>query len=329
MKHSASHVGRLHRLLSLAKGYMPSRILLTALELEVFGRLGKDRLNASQLAQKMSTDERATEILLNALAGLELLTKKDGLFENIGALADMLMPNSPAYEGSGLLHNANLWEPWSHLTETVKTGQPHARDWTDGMSENLASAMRQHARSAADKMGRALDFSKVNRMLDLGGGPGSYALALARRYPDTEAVIFDRDDRALNMAREEIEKQKLERRVSLKKGDFFVDDLGNDYDLALLSSIICICSEEQNIFLLEKVNKSLTTGGRVVIRDSIVDESRTKPAAAAIFSVNMLVTTPNGRSYSFSDVKNLLAQSGFSNVLRIPIDGTQLVIGEK
>ena len=69
-------------------------------------------------------------------------------------------------------------------------------------------------------------------MLDLGGGPGSYALALARRYPDTEAVIFDRDDRALNMAREEIEKQKLERRVSLKKGDFFVDDLGNDYDFA-------------------------------------------------------------------------------------------------
>ncbi len=329
MSESASHHGHLPRLIALARGYMPSRIFLTALELDVFGQLGNDELSASHLAKKMQTDERATEILLNALVGMELLKKKGELFANVKELAGFLMPGTPDYEGGGLSHNVHLWDRWSHLTETVRTGLPRGGEWTGQKSENLALAMKQRARFGADKVARVLNCAGVRRMLDLGGGPGSYALAFVRRYPGMEAVIFDKDDRALKIAGEEIEKENLDGRVTLRKGDFLADELGGEYDLVFLSSIICICGEEQNSLLLRKVHKSLTDGGRVVIRDSILDESRTKPASAAIFGVNMLVGTPSGRSYSYAEVKSLLEQSGFRDVHRIPIDGSQLVVGRK
>ena len=319
----------LPRLLSLAKGYMPSRIFLTALELDVFGRLGSERMNASQMAEQLETDERATEILLNALAGMELLQKNDGLFENKEELAGLLMSGSAHYQGGGLRHNAHLWEAWSHLTEIVRSGRPHRREWTDDMSRDLASAMKQDAAHMAEKMTRVLDCSGMKRMLDLGGGPGTYAIAFARRYPHLHVLVFDRDEHALQAARREIQRWHVEDRVGVEKGDFFVEEFGSGYDLVLLSSTVCILGEKENAVLLDKINMSLNERGRVVIRDSILDDSRTKPLSAAIFAVNMLVATPNGRSYSYSEVKDLLDRSRFKNIHRVPVEGSQLIVGMK
>jgi len=326
---SAPNSGFLPRLLGLARGYMASRIFLTALELDVFDQLGTARLSASQLSEMLNTDSRATEVLLNALAGMGLLEKQDDMFANAEEVAGFLMTDNPHYAGDALRHNTNLWDAWSHLTEIVRTGRYYEREWTKQMSRDLASAMRQQAKSMADRLVRVIDCSNVNRLLDLGGGPGEYAVKLVKRNPHMEAVIFDRDDQALEIGKKEIEEQGLRDRISVRKGDFFTDDFGSGYDLALLSSIICILGEEQNVALLGKVRESLNDEGRVVIWDSILNESKTEPSSAAIFSMRMVIATPNGACYSHVEVKGWLNELGFKNIHQVPIDNSQLIIAAK
>jgi len=308
---------------------MASRIFLTALELDVFKHLADDRLSASQLAARMDSDKRATEVLLNALVGMELLKKSGNLFENSSEVAGFLISDSPHYRGGVLRHNGNLWEGWSHLTEIVRTGKHHKREWTQEMSRDLAAAMKQQARSAADRLVRVVDCSNVTRMLDLGGGTGEHAITLARRNPRMEVVIFDKDEQALEMGKEEVEKSGLQNRISMRKGDFNKDDFGSAYDLVLLSSIVCLLGEEENRSLLGKVKASLNDKGRVVIWDTILDDSKTKPAPAAIFAVRMVVVTPNGMCYSNAEVKGWLSTLGFRHIHQIPIENSQLIIGSK
>lgn len=318
----------LAHLFTLSRGYMTSRIFLTALEIGVFQLIGTQQLTASQIAQQLNTDERATEILLNALTGMGLMRKNCNLFINVKEVADLLRPGSPHYQGGVFSHINHLWEGWSHLTEIVRSGQSGNKEWTDAMRLDLAMAMKEHAIGKTDKIARFVDCSGAKHMLDLGGGPGSYAIAFAQCYPHLNVVIFDRDDQTLRIASEEIARQDLKDRIHLKKGDFLVDDIGRGYDLILLSSIICLLGEKENIGLLKKAKESLNPGGKLVVWDLILDESKTRPISAAIFSVNMLVTTRTGRSYSFSEVRGWFHSLGLKDIHLIPVNSFHLIMGK-
>jgi hypothetical protein len=136
---------------------MTSRIFLTALELGVFHQLGTQQLTSSQVAEKLKTDERAMEILLNALTGMDLMEKNRKLFSNIKEVANFLIPDSPNYQGGIFGHTVSLWEAWSNLTEIVRTGHPYKREWTEEKRQNLALAMKHHAEAKADKLARLLN----------------------------------------------------------------------------------------------------------------------------------------------------------------------------
>lgn len=318
-----------NHLISLSKGYMASRIFLTAIELGVFREIGNQQMTADQIAMRLHTDKRATEILLNALGGLNLLEKNNNVFLNIKEIVDLLTPESPHYIGGLFNHTINLWKAWSNLTQIVKTGRPNNRDWTDEMRIDLALAMKEQSNHMSDMVATLVDCFDANVLLDLGGGSGSCGMAFARCYPHLKVVIFDNDEQALSIATKDIVEQNLQDRVSLEKGDFILDDFGDNYDLILLSSIICLFGEEENSFLLKKIKKSLRKDGRVIIWDLILNESKSSPTSVAIFAVNMLINTPNGRSYSFYEVKELMQSSGFKNIYRIPIDPSQIIIGRK
>ena len=276
----------------------------------------------------MRTDPRATEILLNALVSMGLLEKTGDRFTNVKGLADLLLPGTPPYLG-GFRYPIRLWEAWSHLTETVKSGRPFISDRITEVERDFSLHMAQYAKVEAEALLRRLDFSDAQLLLDLGGGTGTYAIAIARQYPQMKAVLFDGDERALKIAQQDVIKHGLQDRVTLRRGDLVSDDIGEGYDLILLSSILCLFEEEQDLSLLRRVNKSLVSGGRVVIRDAIVDESRTRPATAAIFSVKMLVTSRSGRSYSHQEIEIWLRSTGFKDLRRIPMRGSQVIVGRK
>jgi precorrin-6B methylase 2 len=164
-------------------------------------------------------------------------------------------------------------------------------------------------------------------MLDVGSGPASYAIAFAQCYPHLKIQCLERDDQALKIAEQEITRLGLYDRIFLKKGDFFADDMGSGYDLILLSSIICLFAKKENILLLRRAKQALKKGGQVIIWDCLLDESKTKPSSHAIFAVNMIVNMSIGQIHSLSEVKDLLAHSGFKDIFRIPIDSSQVIIG--
>ncbi len=312
-----------------ARGFMGARILLTAIELDIFDVLGHEGQSIATLSEKINTNARATELLLDALTAMGYLIKDKDVYRNSEITLRFLLPESSDFKGGGLRHLNNLWSSWSNLTNSVRTGRPCKRNRTRQSRRDFLLAMKQHAEGAAEAVVQHLDLTGVSRALDLGGGPGSFAVAFARHQPRLEAIIFDRPF-AHSIAGKLIAENNLQDRVRFMAGDFTCDDIGSEYDLVYMSSIIHIYSEKDNLKLLSKVRDALRPNGRVVIRDFFLDETRTQPLRAALFSINMLVNTEGGRSYAANEVTNWLKALDFTKIRRMTVDHhSDLILGTR
>jgi len=318
----------LNRLLTLSMDFMAPRIFLTAAELDIFGLLGTDKLTSSEVAARLEADARAVEILLNALVGMGLLKKDGGEFSNTAGLAKLILADGTGFL-RGFGYAARLWEAWSQLTDIVKSGRPADFPRTKKLKRDTVLSMMNYAGLEADALVKIVDCSDTKRLLDLGGGAGLYAIAFTRKFPRLKAVLFERDEEALKLARKKIAEANLEDRITLESGDFMVDNFGKNYDVILLSSILCLFSREQNLSLLRKAGDALAAGGRIVIWDVMVDDSGVRPASAAVFSVKMLVTTREGRSHSRNQVEAWLRSTGFGDLRRVPVSGFQVITARK
>jgi SAM-dependent methyltransferase len=295
---------------------MESCVIRSAVELGVFNGLGTAAATAERLAGEIGADPDSLGILLDALAGLEVLDKHGNRYENRHDGASNVR-EIPDHEGDpGSDHHA--WESWSELTAIVRTGERRSRAWPAETRREMVSAFERLSRGPAEDLARQLDCCGVSRMLDLGGGAGRYSVALARRWPGLHAAVYDRCDEAVAAARALIEEHALERRVTSRQGDFFTDDLGREHDLALLSAVLCLFGETANRALLSRVRRSLRPGGRVAIRDLMPDDSGTRPPQAALFAVHMLVMTERGCAWPYRRVESWLRETGFGEIRRMP-----------
>jgi predicted O-methyltransferase YrrM len=310
------------RLLRAGRGFMESRILLTAVELGVFDHLAAHPRAAPDLAAALGTDPQATEVLLTALTALGWLTHDDRGFQVAEAGMDPDGLEAP------LRHLATLWGRWSGLTHVVRHGYPPVTEPSVAAREAMALAMRWYARETAPRLAALLDGAPLGSMVDLGGGPGAYSIAMAQRFPALKVVLCDRDDQALRLAARDIRSAGLQDRILVWPRDVLVEDFGRDYDLALLSSFISTRAEWENRALLGKVREALRPGGRVVIRDYLPGEAEPTPAAA-VFSVCMLVATARGRVYPRAQVKGWLEDAGFDGVHWLPMDDQQVMIARR
>ena len=233
-----------------ARGYMPSRVLLTAIELGVFTAVSRAaEPTAEALSEALGTNPRATRILLDALVALGLLAKGDGLFGNGPVAARYLVEGAPDDVSTALKHNLSLWATWSELTEVVRTGEPaqrremHARgdDWT----VPFIAAMHRNAALRAPALVKSVGTTGVRRFLDIGGGSGAYSIAFAREAPALEAEVFDLAT-VVPIARRHAEEAGLDTRVHTRVGDLRRDSFGEGLDLALLSAICHMLGPDEN-----------------------------------------------------------------------------------
>jgi len=311
----------------MARAFMPSRALLTALELDVFTAVGKGA-SAEQVAQKIHGNPRAAEMLLNALASLKLLDKCDGAFFNTAASARFLAEGSRDSARRSLLHTAHMWQRWSTLTECVRAGTSvttRVRD--DNWVTAFIAAMDRNAKERAGSVVKAVAPSGIKRMLDLGGGSGAYSIAFARAVPELKSEILDLGD-VVPLTKEYIRQAGLADRISTRVGDMLHDPLGENYDLILVSAICHMFSPEENQQLLQRAYSALAPKGQLVVQDFILEPSKTAPRAAALFSLNMLVGTRAGSSYSEPEYAAWMQKVGFSDVRRVRLPGPSgLMIG--
>jgi len=306
---------------------MESRVFLTAVELGLFAAIGKESCTAQELAAAVGADLWALAVLLNALTAQELLVKDGEHFRNVAELAELLVPRATA-GNTGFEHAVDIWDAWSGLSRIIRTGMP-SESFGRPDASRACAAMDLYSRVHAPALIRLLDCSSVDRLLDLGGGTGVYTLELARRHPRLHAVIFDANKAALQVARKRLAQHNLLDRVRVKHGDFLRDDIGDGYDMVLVSSVICLLGEEDTLLLLQRVCQAVKPGGRVVICDAMLNEGGTSPRASAVFSVHLLVTTQRGQVYTHERVCRWLRSTGFGDIRRVPLGSGYLITARK
>jgi (2Fe-2S) ferredoxin/ubiquinone/menaquinone biosynthesis C-methylase UbiE len=314
-------------LFEMTRSFMPSRALLTALELDLFTAVAAGS-SAEQVAQKIHADPRATEMLLNVLASLKLLDKRDQTFSNTAASSRFFAAGSRDNAQPGLLHIAHIWHNWSNLTECVRAGTsvPTARredDWTRA----FIVAMDYNAKDRAGAIVKAVGTEGVKRVLDLGGGSAAYSIAFARAVPGLTSDILDIAE-VVPLTQKYIQQAGLADRITTRAGDMLRSPLGENYDLILVLAICHMFSPEENRDLFKRAHRALAPRGRLVVQDFILEPSKTAPRAAALFSLNMLVGTRAGSSYSEPEYAAWLQEAGFHDIKRVRMPGPAgLMIG--
>ncbi len=306
------------QVLRLSRDFMECRIMLTGAELNLFTILGRKKQSAAEISGQTGLAPRGLASLLDALAAMGLLEKKDDEYSCGENVSRYLSEDSPESVLPMVLHAVTLWDRWSCLTEIVK-GAPCEPDRPFAKPDELRAfigAMHVVAAPLAAEIARAVNPGPARMLLDVGGASGTYTIAFLEMSPAMRATLFDRPA-VIGMARARLESAGLLDRVNLVAGDFYTDEFPPGHDLAFVSAIIHQNSPEQNLDLYRKAYSALVNGGRIVIRDHVMSADRTHPKNGAIFAINMLVATANGGTYTFEEIKDGLGAAGFRDIKQI------------
>ena len=301
-------------LLELVRGYHPACVLIAAAELDVFTCLHGRPMSAAELADRIQSDRRATAILLDALAAMRLLVKREGVYEVPVVVAEMLTETGTRCALGMVRHQGNCLRRWSQLARVIRTGRPVEGEVSvRGAEADRASfirAMHEVSDPIAADLVASLEPLAFRHLLDIGGASGTWTVPFLRLHPTATATIFDLPD-VIPMAEALLMTVGARDRVRLVPGNFYTDARPAGADLAWVSAIVHQNAREQNRALFAKVFAALVPGGRILIRDFVMDDTRTDPPAGAFFAVNMLVGTQGGGTFTFGELRDDLAAAGF------------------
>jgi SAM-dependent methyltransferase len=300
--------------------YWETKILLTAVKLDVFSALSEKPLTAHEIADRIDADVPTLTLLLNALVALRLLSKEGARYSNSSAAANHLVRQAAQYVGHMLvLHDAE-WEHWGKLEETIRTGRRsvdrHVFETDPELGRNVLAVLHRIGQQSGPEFAKRLHLSGPLRMLDLGGGAGTNAIAFCQAYPELTATVFDLPA-TLTLTKKTVEEARLESRITLLPGDFNADTLGGPYDVVLMSDILHYQTYEKNAALVKKVFSHLVPGGKLVIKDRFLDENGTGPAWTTAFAVHILVNTQQGGCYKTADAIEWMTKAGFASAAEL------------
>ncbi|MCC6140655.1 MAG: methyltransferase [Nitrospira sp.] len=301
--------------------YRLPRILIMALELDLFTKIGVRRWTIPQLAKSLSVSERGLSILCRNLAMAGLLTKTGESYRNSRLAATALNARHAAYRKNYLDLMMNHEKDWGRLGESVRTGRQLDEDVPEepGYRQRFTWAMHYRTVETAPKIAAQVDVHGAAMLLDLGGGPGTYAMAFLSKHPRLRATVGDRPA-ALEVAREIAATHKAGSRLSYVPIDFTQEAIPGTYDVIWYSNVLHIYSPETNRAIFRRALAALNPGGRLLIQDAFLhDREGLRPAEANLFAVSMLLFTEEGNTYTAAATRGWLKEAGFSRtkVLRM------------
>lgn len=325
------------QLIGLASAHVEARIIQTATELAVFDALESSPKMAKEIADSLGLDRGACGLLLNALAALSLLSKQKDLFELTQTAKTFLLKSSPRYLGGMIHFEFSLWKFWELLPQAIRTGKavrsPDMYQEDPEETEMFIQAMDSlvKARGDTEVLAQALDWNEVHELLDVGSGPATYPIALCLQFPHLRATLFDLPA-TLKITDRFVRNAGMAGRIALIAGDYRLDPIPGSYDAIFLSNIIHGENFDRNKALIAKLAANLRRGGRLVVKDHILEENRATPPVGALFSLLMLLTTDGGRCYTFAEVESWMSEAGLSQIRQMdfaPPLNSSLVIGRK
>jgi SAM-dependent methyltransferase len=321
------------QLLELSGGYWSTCALHAGVKLGVFTPLAGEPLSAEELAGRINCDSRGLAMLLNALTALDLLDKNGDRYVATPFAAEFLSRTSPGYLGHIIMHHHHLMTGWANLDQAVQSGAPirerASHEDVAVSRESFLMGMFNLAMLMAPKIVPNIDLSGRRRLLDLGGGPGTYAIHFCQQNPELSAVICDLPT-TRDFAEQTIERFGLSSRISFVAGDFEEQDLPGGFDVAWLSHILHGVGPQECASILRKAIAALEPGGMILVQEFVLDDSKDAPLFPTLFSLNMLLGTPEGQAYSESELVGMLAAAGATDVRRLPMalpNGSGIIVG--
>jgi ubiquinone/menaquinone biosynthesis C-methylase UbiE len=307
------------RILELASVFYDSCILFTASDLGVFSKLEElGAATSDTLAKTLSLNPRGARLIIDGCVAVGLLEKTGDSYHNSTLSSTFLVPGKPGDLSEAIRYNRDVYAAWGNLAQLVKTGCPVERPQLHlGSNEDRTRTfvMSMHAR--AMWMGRAvipmMNLSGRKQLLDVGGGPGTFSVLLAKAYPDLTCTVLDLPD-IVNIANELIEQQQMDDRVITLPGDYHTTGFPENNDVVNILGVLHQESPESIQRILKKAYDAMAPGGVIHILDVMTDATRTSPKFSALFAVNMALTTDHGWVFSDQDMETWLDTAGFVRI---------------
>lgn len=307
-------------IIAMVHAFQPACVIIAGADLDIFTILHARPMNAARLAARAKCDARAAAILLDALVALGLLAKgkeRRPVYRVPPAVVGVLTETGAQCMLGTVRLLGECLRNWGQLAAVARSGKPAPRNpsvrGTCGDQESFIRAMHEASLPLAAPLISDLGPLKFSHLLDLGGASGTWTIAFLQQNPHARATIFDLPE-VIPMARRTLTKAGLAERVEFVAGSYSRDALPPGADLAWVSAIVHQNSRAQNRAMFAKVFSALTPGARILIRDIIVDASRTRPVSGALFAVNLLSATIDGATFTFPELREDLASAGFVRV---------------
>lgn len=309
-------------------GFWPANVLTAAVELKVFDALDKGPRSAGDVAREIKASERGVTILLDALVGMEILSKKEGLLELTEESAEYLVSTKPMYMGGMFGHVRKLQMAWMNLAESVRTGQPFQPPGAPPedpiaffkvLVRGLFPRNYLSAKIAAEKLGIGKTI-KGAHILDVAAGSGVWSITCLEADPTARVTANDFEP-ILEVVKEKARERGLKDRYSFLPGNIREVDFGTDqFDIAILGHICHSEGPEWTEKLIRKMRKAIKPGGKLVIVDFIPDDDRSGPIFPLLFAANMLLHAPDGNVFTVSEYKEWLEKAGFGKIEFVEIN---------
>ena len=312
----------------LSRHHLPA--MSVADELGVFPALAAAPLDTGALADALRVQPRALSIHLGLLAALGLVERRQGRWEATTPARTYLLPDSPFYWGA-LMSGARGAEAHNELKAALKPGEGpdptkghSVESWESGelgseQARGIAAFMHAHSLPAAIGAARSGRFEGVDRLLDIGGGSGCYAIAAAQAVPSLRATIMELPAMC-EVAADYIDEGGVQDRVDTISVDMFREDWPTGRDALFFSNIYHDWNEETCRELSAKAFAALPSGGRIFLHEQLMNDNLDGPVTTASFSMLMLLGT-RGKQYSLPEFVQILGAAGFTAVRSTPTCG--------
>jgi len=356
---SSTHEITPSAIMQMTIGFWVSKTLMTAVELDIFTKISsyKNDKNVESITLEEFQDiigireSRPAEAFTTALVSLGLLkvnvnAKGEKTFDNSQLASQFLDKRKSTYIGDVIsMFDERLYKSWDKLSDALKTNKPVKGELGGDIESTFDKAKSNQGVEQVQKFTRAMygisvgpamelaknvDFSNYKRMMDIGGGSGVYAIQVVANNPgNMSAVVLDSKP-VCQVANEYIQQFNLQDKIQTSEFDIFNDQMPKDCDVAFLSHVIHIFDRETNIELLKKIHDSLPEKSMIIISEWLLNDEKTGPLPSALMGLTMIIENRGGRSYSYSEVTEMLTEAGFKNIEKRPlVEPAEIIIGYK
>lgn len=312
------------RIVQMASAFYESATLFAALDAGLFAHLQQAPAGtADEVAAGCRASPRGIRLLLDACTALGLLVQENGRYRNAPVVTATLVPGAPHDLTRAIRYNQDVYAAWGRLPEMVRTGQPvepPALHLGDDAERTRRFVLSMHGRALG--IGRAvvpqLDLSGCRTLLDLAGGPGTYAVLMAQAHPGLHCTVLDLPA-VVQVAGELIAQAGMAERVATRAGDYHTAPFPGNMDAVTIFGALHQESPDAIRDILKRARQALRPGGKIFILDLMTDRSHAWPRFSALFAVNMALTTEHGWVFSDDELRGWLSEAGFEECAIHPV----------